>query len=494
MTKWIIYVCLCTLLFCSKLFGMKAFDSLDETHLLKEHFIKLLESKLGQSVGTPVTGSDQADRYTVAVYVSRCVRKLRSKQSFLFDDEKSINTLLYLIRELRTEISMLNMDATQFELEIESRFQISPTALDNLNTEKKIALQSVEIQAQGNTANNSEFQSLVDLTVVGLNHIEGYLKVGVNHNNSGNSRVKQDARVLVDEAKFSYTGNKYFEEVRMGKYSPDLGMGISNASNLEGVEVLGNYQDYKFQFGYFDGVFAAVTSPLLLNLPVTFYTMQEKSISSLADWNPKTSKHQYHSGLYFEHLSSAYKLRTEFAEFNQSGIKDRKVNEQRSFSLSLDIFATNKLQIGGAMTHTGENFQARQGQNGLNSTGSFDSSDKILQKQVLKSLSRYFGKDIYSVPGTSDLKFKLNYQATDKSSIELNFNRLYDHTRYEINRNNGFNLGTINYIQRLDENSEFLISLQSLNWDKLGAAQSGFMAGHNRENMQSLQSAYRLRF
>ena len=89
---------------------------------------------------------------------------------------------------------------------------------------------------------------------------------------------KFDYDLLTDEAKISYTGNKYFEEVSMGKYAPDVGMGLSSASNIEGVEVLGNYHDYKFQLGYFDGLFAAVTSPLLLNLPVTFYTMQDVEI------------------------------------------------------------------------------------------------------------------------------------------------------------------------------------------------------------------------
>ncbi len=473
---------------------MKAFDSLDQTHFLKERFIELLDSKLGQSVGNPVTAPKDADRYTVAIYVTRCVRKLRSEQHVIIDDEKSITTLLYLIRELKTEISMLNMDALQFELEIESRFHKPRNRPNKNNNHKKIAIQSLEIQAQSNSSNNNDFKSLVDLTVVGLNQIEGYLRLGVNQRNETNPHAKQNPRLLVDEAKISYTGNKYLEEVSMGKYAPNLGMGLSSASNMEGVEVLGNYHDYRFQLGYFDGLFAAVTSPLLLNLPVTFYTMQEKSFSPVKDWDQKLHRDRYHSGLYFEHLGSAYKLRTEFAEFNESGVKEGKADEQRSFSLSLDIFATQKLQIGGAMTHTGENFQARQGQGGLRGAGNFESTDKVLQKEVLKSLSKYFGKDIYAVPGTSDLKFKLNFKATNKSSIELHFNRLYDHTRYEINRNNAFNLGTINYLQKLDENSEFLISLQSLNWDRLGAADSGFMAGHRRENMQSLQSAYRLRF
>ena len=42
---------------------------------------------------------------------------------------------------------------------------------------------------------------------------------------------------------------------------PDIGMGLSNASNIEGMEILGKYQNHEFQFGYFDGLFAAVTLP-----------------------------------------------------------------------------------------------------------------------------------------------------------------------------------------------------------------------------------------
>ena len=83
------------------------------------------------------------------------------------------------------------------------------------------------------------------------------------------------------------------------------------------------------------------------------------------------------------------------------------------------------------------------------------------------------------------LKFKVNYLPPTKVFLELLPNRLYDHTRGEINKNNAFNLGTINYLQKLDENSEFLISLQVLNWDRLGSSSEGFMAGHQRKNMQS---------
>ena len=473
---------------------MKAFDSLSQNNILKQYFTKLIQSSLGQSVGAPVTPLDHADRYTVAVYVTRCVRKLRNSEYNLNNDSKTINTLIYLIRELESEIKMLNMDATQFELEIESHLD-KPKTSDNQESAKKgLAIKSMEVNAQNNSARNADFQSLVDLTVVGLNQIEGYLRIGVNQRSTPKIHQKQNARLLVDEAKLSYTGNRHLEEIRIGKYSPDIGMGLSNPSNIEGMEILGKYHDHEFQFGYFDGLLAAVTSPLFLNLPVTFYTMQERSFSQRENRDQDVHSNRYHSGLYFEHMAPTYKLRTEFAEFNQSGIKYGRIDDQRSFSLSLDIFASEKFQIGGAMTHTGEKFQARNGQNGLGNTSQFETKDKVLQEEVLKSLSRYFGKDIYAVPGTSDLKFKVNYQATNKSSVELHFNRLYDHTRYEVNRNNAFNLGTINYLQKLDENSEFLISLQSLNWDRLGSANEGFMAGHRRKNMQSLQSAYRFRF
>lgn len=494
MIKWIINVCLCALLFCSELFGMKAFDSLSQNNILRAEFSKLIQSNLGQSLGQPVTSIENADRYTVAVYVTRCTRKLRSSSYQLIDDSKSIDTLLYLLKELKSELNLLNVDATQAILEIESHLS-KPIIINSKPVPKKgLSIESMEINAQNNSSKNADFQSLVDLTVVGLNQIEGYLRVGINQISNPKHHQKQSPRLLIDEAKLSYTGNTHLEEIRIGKYAPNTGMGLSNASNIEGMEILGKYQNHEFQFGYFDGLFAAVTSPLLLNLPVTFYTMQEKSSLQGQTWESNLRSNRYHSGLYFEHMAPAYKLRTEFAEFNQSGIKYGRVDDQRSFSLSLDIFASDKFQIGGAMTHTGEKFQARNGQNSFRNTNNFDTKDKILQEEVLKSLSRYFGKDIYAVPGTSDFKFKVNYQATNKSSLELHFNRLYDHTRYEINKNNAFNLGTINYLQKLDENSEFLISLQSLNWDRLGSSSEGFMAGHQRKNMQSFQSAYRLRF
>ena len=92
MTKWILYVCLCALLFCSELFGMKAFDSLSQNNILKQYFTKLIQSSFGQSVGAPVTSLDHADRYTVAVYVSRCVRKLRNSEYNLNNDSETINT------------------------------------------------------------------------------------------------------------------------------------------------------------------------------------------------------------------------------------------------------------------------------------------------------------------------------------------------------------------------------------------------------------------
>ena len=136
MIKWIINVCLCALLFCSELFGMKAFDSLSQNNILRAEFSKLIQSNLGQSLGQPVTSLENADRYTVAVYVTRCTRKLRSSSYQLIDDSKSIDTLLYLLKELKSELNLLNVDATQAILEIESHLS-KPIIINSKPVPKK---------------------------------------------------------------------------------------------------------------------------------------------------------------------------------------------------------------------------------------------------------------------------------------------------------------------------------------------------------------------
>ena len=61
-------------------------------------------------------------------------------------------------------------------------------------------------------------------------------------------------------------------------------------------------------------------------------------------------------------MAPAYKLRTEFANLTSPELNMEELMIKDRFPLSLDIFASDKFQIGGAMTHTGEKFQARNGQ------------------------------------------------------------------------------------------------------------------------------------
>lgn len=495
MTNWIIYVCLCFLLFCNNCMGMQAFELIESDTILNTQFQQLLESPLGTEVGPPVNPIASTDRYTLAVYLSRCMRRLRSPSLRNFNDSESLNTLIELIKNLSPEIEMLRQNAEEFILEIETRLSISSQTSIPVPIEKKINLDSVHIQAKGSSNKYTDLQSLIDLTVVGFNEIEGYLRVGIDQQAKPELHNGSNARVLIDEAKLSYGGSQYIDEIRIGKYHPGVGMGLSAGSNLTGADILANYQDYQFQIGYFDGLFASITTPMLLNLPVTFYTMQEKTTSDQPNLNPTHSRSDmFHSGLYFEHSSNIYKLRSELVEYNRSGYQAKQVNDQRSFAMSLDLFPSKRFQFGSSLVHTGEDFQARQSQSSLSSSSAFEADNPSLQKEVLKSLSRYFGKDIYSVPGTSDLKFNINYQANDQSMIELHFNKLYDHTRMELNRQNTFNLSTLNYRQKLRHNSELLISLQNLTWDQTGFSHSGFMQGHSRDNMQTVQTAYKFLF
>ena len=80
----------------------------------------------------------------------------------------------------------------------------------------------MEINAQNNSSNNADFQSLVDLTVVGLNQIEGYLRVGINQISNPKHHQKQSPRLLIDEAKLSYTGNTHLERLESVSMLPIL--------------------------------------------------------------------------------------------------------------------------------------------------------------------------------------------------------------------------------------------------------------------------------
>lgn len=495
MTNWIIYVCLCFLLCTSKMFSMQAFELIEIDPPLKANFEILLKSPLGLAVGDPVNPIESSDRYSLAVYLNRCIRKLRTKSFQSFDDHLSLETLTNLIKSLSPEISMLRQNADEFILEIESRINTPIKNTQSKVVSQKINIDSIQIQAEGGSKNQGDLQSLIDLTLVGLDKVEGLLRVGIEQRSHNESNFRSEARIHVDEARIAYSGNPYINEVKIGKYHPDIGLGLSTSSRLTGGEILKKYHEYEFQVGYYDGLFAAVTSPVFFDLPVTFYTMHERPNISINNFNFQTHNYdKFHSGLYFEHNANNYKLRTELVEFNRPNLKSQKVDDQRSFALSLNLFPLKKFNFGGSLVHTGEEFSARQGQGRASRVNYLTEESPRLQAEVLKSLSRYFGKEVHTIPGTSDLRFNINYKATNKSSLELHFNKLYDHTRYEINKFNSFNLSTLNYRQKMNRNSELMISFQNLIWDQSGVAQNGFMTGYTRDNMQTIQTAYKFAF
>lgn len=494
MTNWIIYVCLCILLCTSKTFGMQAFELIEVDPPLKADFKSLLESPLGLAVGAPVNPIESSDRYSLAIYLNRCIRKLRTKPLQNFNDHTSLETLKTLIKSLSPEISMLRQNAEEFILEVESRINTPVKRTQQEAQQQKINVDSIQIQAQGGSKNYGDLQSLIDLTLVGLDKVEGLLRVGVQQRSDKELNPIGEARLHLDEARIAYTADQYISELKLGKYNPDIGLGLSTSSSLTGGEILKKYHEYEFQLGYYDGLFAAVTSPVFFDLPVTFYTMHERSKRQGDNFSQQYNSDKFHSGLYFEHKSNTYNLRTELVEFNRPDLKTQKVNDQRSFALSLNLFPFDKFNFGGSLVHTGEEFAARQGRGRNSQINYFNEDTSGLQAEVLKSLSRFFGKEVYTIPGTSDIRFNINYKATDKSSLELHFNKLYDHTRYEINKYNSFNLSTLNFRQKMNHNSELMVSFQNLIWDQDGIAQNGFMTGYARDNMQTIQTAYKFAF
>lgn len=482
--KLFLLVCFCFLklpmAFISPLWAMSSFSPLDEQSSLLQNYQKLLNSPLASRLEK---NNNATDPYEIALLLTKIFNNLKIRNDVLYFanepcllSEEALQALENLIPELEQQLLWLKQDPDELLLRLNSYRYLTSKKTENIAPHQNSNGLQIDSFSLKNSFNPQEklqaIQSLLSFTYQGLNKLDNWLELKTD----GQDYLKAGSYGL------SWQPNELVNELRLGQYHRPIGLGLNGASLVRGLEVGRDYQEHRLCLGWFDGLFASIETPWLLNMPFTFYTMQEQKNYFDSDL--------FHSGVFIKkQIGSTISLASEFTEVTASNMKIMPQGDSSAFAVSLEQ-KIGAMTLQSSLSHVGNAFIGRKNHSRL-----LDNVPENIRQNVQNSLSNYFGNSISAVSGSSDLGFGLNIQLRKKNRLELQYNFLYDHTPNNSNQDNAFNLSTLRYAHQSTNNSTFQISLQSLNWEKAGAtATSGFAAGYQRNNFTLVQSSYSYSF
>jgi hypothetical protein len=472
---------------------MTSFSTLPEDSPIYSIYQKLLDAPMGTAL-PPLADKKGLDRYSLAINLVSLLNKINCTDNGPMIGNKSIivstshiETLKDLSTELKQEIKLLNKDPEEIELLIAvllENSKLEPKLIEEKVSTSPVKIEEVSVGSNlGSAKDSNSIRSLVDMTYKGLNQLEAMLSVKTQGELSkGQHGTVENAAVEVQEFKVNWNPNQYVDKVKLGKFRTNQGLGIANNGWFEGLALSKSYGEHNIDVGWFDGLYASITTPYILETPFTFFTRKT---------NDAKSNETLHQAGFFvnKQMNDRLNLSSEFAE-NYTDAATGK--DTGAFGLMLKYNLTQKLAIASGLTHTGNDF--RVSKTADFSSGFYNSMSPGIQKEVFNSLSNYFGKNVNSLPGFSDMKMRFDLQTSKSGSLELHLDWLYDHTDTNANSSNEFQLSTINYSHRLDEKSRLDFTVQALQWANRGMAMSGFMNGFEKKNFSLFQSSYSFLF
>jgi hypothetical protein len=483
--KLLFFVCFCFFYtFTVSVNSMTVFASLEEQSPLAGNYRKLLNTPLGSRLKKN-GDTDTTDPYEMALLLTRVFSRLSlNKDTLYFENEpwvlseEALQSMEQLIPELKQQLQWLKQDPEEMTLRLNSYRQL--TARYNANPVKKkeknsgIQIDNLSLKNSFKTGETAQtIQSLMNFTYRGFHKLDNWLELktdGQDYIGTGNFGLRWQPGKLVDE-------------VQVGQYHRPIGLGLNGATLVKGFELGREYQEHQLRLGWFDGLFASIETPWILNMPFTFYTMQEQKRNGL-------ESDLFHSGVFFhKNFGDGLRLSTEFTESIAPGSPVNRQQDNAAFALSLTR-KSGKLALQSGISHVGSGFIGRRNQSRL-----LDEIPETIRKNVQISLSNYFGNPVSIISGSSDLGFGVSYRLGKRNQLELQQNFLYDHSTNNANAHNGFNLSTLRYSHHTENKSLFQISLQNLAWENPGTtATSGFAAGYRRRDFTLVQSSYTYSF
>jgi hypothetical protein len=403
--------------------------------------------------------------------------------------EKNIIAIEDLILLLSDEFTLLNEDTEELLSKLKT-VEMKETTIENTEKDKdNFSFNSTSIhQKSSNRSNqiNTEF----DFDYIKDDQLKGAVKFSTSsskiQNRSLNNKRNQ-AELDIEELSVTWKPKASIKKIQAGKYKQHIGLGLAQSTTVEGVEVEKLYHDYNIKLGYHDGLFASLTTPHILDIPFTFYSIQRSN-------KQNNLTNATHSGLYFNKSYKELDLRSEVSEyqdhaqFNGYGPS----NKDSAFSMSLNYDATPKISFGSSITHLGQNFNTRQKNTNLHSFGL--GNNQSLQKELYHSLSGYFGNTLNSVSGISDFKLNMLLNIDHRNKVSLVYDQIYDHSNDRRNKNNGLGLTTLYLTHQTKSDYIFQLSMQHLDFVSGGVASSGFLQNQSRSDGSLFRSSIQYSF
>ncbi|MCJ8345356.1 hypothetical protein MJH12_07440 [bacterium] len=409
----------------------------------------------------------------------------RGKEIYL--NQRHIDLIYTMLNMLEKEFILLHEDLEDLKAKLEIDI-VELIVEENPISTPPLMLHSIEIH-QKNANSRHHINAQLNFQYEQNDQLKAKFQFNSYSSKStsrslGTNKVKSD--LDLEEAYLIWKPKTSIKQIHLGKYHKHLGLGLAQSANVEGLELEKLYHDYQIKVGYFDGIFASITTPHILDIPFTFYSIRRKlNQSNLVDAT--------HSGLYFNKVIKSLHISSEVSEYQDhnsfKGIGN--ANKSSAFALSLQYNVDRRMTISSSLTHLGQNYQTRQR---LKNLHTFNSVSNNPMKDFYYSMSGYFAKNLISINGISNLSTQLAYQLNPNNHLSLQYDQIYDHSSDNRNRFNELNLTTLRITHQTHKNYHLQASLQYLDFATVGQSLSGFLVNQQKKDGTLFRSSIRYQF
>lgn len=433
----------------SSFWGLPAFDPLEpEDQRLGSLRMLAVQAGLRDQL------LEEEDAYSLALGLQRVLfflsarnGELRARDIGIEEPQEFLRRLTKLSTHLKTALPLIGSSEEEIHLRI-AAFEAA-LAQPHLRVEPKATpRQGLEVeQASVGTRSYqslSQLGTLVDVTMKGIQKVEGTLKVETRSDlKSGSTQTGSDTTVRIEEGSIRYHASKK-ATIEAGRLMKLRGLGLSGQETLDGVGVKTSLGENQLGIGWFDGLNAELTSPFFLGNPFTFYT-REASVSGFTE-------KAWFSGIHASAQSGRLLWDTQIAEFHDPF--GRASSESAGLRLGLPLGRNFKLNT--AYTTTEKGFRA------AGDSSPFLREGGILQDALL-SLSSYYGKDVREMAGYDGLHAGLDLNHSRAGNFGISLDRADDQNLSDGQQS--FWLSTLHWQKHLGMGTRLNLSLHRLTWD-----------------------------
>lgn len=465
----VIHISTVLVLFCT-LFSSDSFQKISNTSQLYQQFTKYQKTPLAnsspiQKLISPYIIAQKVQQDFFHLINSNQVLSVYGTQiSLSVHNKKVIKDLIFLLKK---EFILLREDTEELLSKLNIK-QIPKVIIQKKPKKNNFSIKSASIhQRAGNHLHKVS-------TEIKFDYLNGDRLKGDIHlsSNTAKNNLNQNKTDLDIESMFLVWKPKTsIKNIKFGKYKQHLGLGLAQSSNVEGIQIEKLYHDYNIKLAYHDGLFASITTPHILDVPFTFYSVQRKSRQ--ANFTNST-----HSGLYFNKHFKSISIYSEVSEYQDHNKLNtfQTANKNSAFSFDVNYKANSKLALGSSITHLGQNFHSRQRLINLHNT---KKKYRSPLNDLYYSLDGYFKNKFSSINGISNFKMNLTYKINTKNKILLKYDQIYDHSSDNRNRKNELNLTTVSLEHKTKNNYHFQLSMQHIDFHTNGRSLSGFLQNQN---------------